>query len=94
MTRTLIVFTSKYHTPAKVANLVNTLRNGAAIRYIRTRQYRLSNRIVFGYTFTLTTPSLIGYQSSYSDRFRAIDRVLRANAFYLGVSYLDINLSS
>lgn len=94
MTRTLIVFTSRYHTPRSVANLVNVLRNGATIRYIRVGQYWLGSRLVYGYIFTLTTPSLIGYQSDHASRVRTIDGPLRANAALLGISYAGINLSS
>ena len=94
MTRTLIVFTSSYHSPTRVSNLVNVLRNGAAIRYIRYGRYRQPNgRFLYGYTFTLTAPVLYGYQSSQAVRLANIDQPLRASAPYFGVSYAGINLS-
>lgn len=94
MTRTLIVFTLNYHSPTRVSNLVNVLRNGAAIRYIRYGRYRLADRLVYGYTFTLTTPALFGYQRSQAERLANIDQPLRASAPYLGVSYIGVNFTS
>lgn len=95
MTRTLIVFTSQNHAPVRVSNLVNVLRNGATIRYIRAGRYRQPNgRYLYGYTFTLTAPVLFGYQSSQAERIRSIDSPLRASAPYYGVSYAGVNLSS